>query len=123
MGRSSINAIRVAQLNCHRSKICTELVLQKAASNPYDVLLLQEPYVDDKTGEVPYFNVIQKKDPMTKRVRAAMMIMNRSLSFTLLSQYSGSDLVAVELSNSEKCIILISIYVAPEGADSTNDSE
>ncbi|KAF0752822.1 Uncharacterized protein FWK35_00015234 [Aphis craccivora] len=105
--------VRIGQVNLGRGKLATDDLLSEIRERGLDVVLIQEPFVTGSgtfasLGRFP-LRFITGNSPGEKPA-AAVLVVNPSLGATLITQFSGTHVVIVEISSGDKSLYVGSAY-------------
>ncbi|XP_050064894.1 uncharacterized protein LOC126553825 [Aphis gossypii] len=105
--------VRVGQVNLGRGKLATDDLLSEIRERGLDVVLIQEPFVTGSgtfasLGRFP-LRFITGNSPGEKPA-AAVLVVNPSLGATLITQFSGTHVVIVEIRSGDKSLYVGSTY-------------
>ena len=101
--------IKVCQMNARHAQRVTPEIRQKAFEKGIDVIMLQEPYHQNKkiTGFGINTKLAYKKD---KEPYAAIVVLDASLSIVQITDICNSHFVVIEVNKSGQQIYVVSGY-------------
>ena len=99
-----------AQINLQHSRVATANLMKYTADNKVDIICIQEPYIHQ--GRAAGIDTKYKTFTAGEaRRRAAVIITNRKVDATLITQLSDEDAITLEITNCDTTIILASMYI------------
>jgi exonuclease III len=106
----TIGEIRCAQINLQHSRVATANLMKYTADNKVDIICIQEPYIlqGRTVGIDAHYNIFTAGEDHS---RAAVIITNREMDATLITQLSDEDAITLEITKGDTTIILASMYV------------
>lgn len=108
------NSIRCLQINLQKSKTSTPHLVNYIHTNPYDIILVQEPYcINSKIcGFPPQFKVCYKSFD-GQRPKTAIIVTNSQINFKNIESYSKNDLSLAIIDCKDREILFMSVYCSP----------
>ena len=101
--------LKCAQINLKHSRVATANLMKYTADNKVDIICIQEPYINQ--GRTVGIDTQYKTFTAGEaRSRAAVIITNRKVDATLITQLSDEDTIVLEITNGDTTIILASMY-------------
>jgi hypothetical protein len=102
--------LKCAKINMQHSRGATANLMKYTVDNEVDIICIQEPYIhqgrmagiDSKYIQFTAWEV---------RSRTAVIITNRNVDATLISQLSVEDTITLEITRGNTIIILASMYL------------
>jgi exonuclease III len=102
--------IKYAQINLQHSRIATANLMKYIVDNKIDIISIQEPYIYQgrMVGIDAQYNIFTAGED---RSRAAVIITNKEMDATLITQLSDEDAITLEITKDGTTIILASMYL------------
>ena len=102
--------LKCAQINLKHSRVATANLMKYTADNKVDIICIQEPYINQ--GRTVGIDTQYKTFTAGEaRSRAAVIITNRKVDATLITQLSDEDTITLEITSGDTTIILASMYI------------
>jgi hypothetical protein len=103
------DGLNFAQINLQHSRVATANLMKNTADNKLDIICIQEPYIHQgrAAGIDTKYKIFTAGEA---RSRAAVIITNRQVDATLITQLSDEDTITLEITNGNTTIILASMY-------------
>ena len=112
---SNLNQLCIYQLNCNASNDAQLIMLNSLNPNDWDIIALQEPYIDFKGvthATPPWYVVYPSRHYTEPQDTRAVMLINKKLSTNSWEslQIDSSDITAIRLSGDFGYIRILNIY-------------
>lgn len=109
--------IKILQINVGKSMTLTLDIMTYAKQHGYDIVLIQEPHTNNKTGQLSLpavFKTYQLKSNGSGRVKAAVIIIKETSTGILLTEHSNSNIATVSLTVNGENLFISSLYFEPD---------
>ena len=103
-----MHEIKVMQINVKKARTATKEIRQLAEDRRVDVICIQEPYI--RNNKPQGFSVSSEKISIGDGPGAAIIIMNKNITTTTISQLSNPRVLCTEIKTSYISFILINMY-------------
>jgi hypothetical protein len=101
--------LKCAQINLKHSRVATANLMKYTADNKVNIICIQEPYMNQ--GRAVEIDTQYKTCTAGEaRNRAAVIITNRKVDTTLITQLSDEDTITLKITCGDTTIILASMY-------------
>ena len=101
--------LKCAQINLQHSRVATAKLMKYTADNKVDIICIQEPYIHQ--GRAAGIDTKYKRFTAGEaRSRTAVIITNRNVDATLISQLSDEYTITLEITRGDTTIILANMY-------------
>jgi hypothetical protein len=112
---STLNQLHIYQLNCNTSNDAQLIMLNSLNPNDWDIIALQEPYIDFKGvthATLPWYIVYPSRHSTKPQDTRSVMLVNKKLSTNSWEslQLDSSDITAIQLSGDFGYIRVFNIY-------------
>jgi len=101
--------LKCQQINLQNSRVATANLMKNTADNKVVIICIQEPYIlqGRAAGIDTQYKIYTAGEA---RSRAAVIITNRKVDATLITQLSDEDTITLEITNGDTTIIRASMY-------------
>jgi len=101
--------MKCAQINLLHARVATANLMKYIADNKVDIISIQEPYIHQgrAVGIDTKYKIFTAGEA---RSRTAVIITNRNVDATLISQISNEDMITLEVTRGNTAFIVASTY-------------